>query len=156
MAQEVASCSRRAALRTAVLSAAALLPAGPVLAVQGLTAGRIPGKPAPPAEARLAGSESRDKRCDRGLTDIATRLVLGLRAHLLKSVGPAGTSATKNEDGYLTYMRPEGKSGERLCLNERPGWVMRNRSPAVRVGVAVTMRSSPPSAGPAHKDCFSL
>ena len=24
----------------------------------------------------------------------------------------AGTSSTKNEEGYLTYMRPEGKSGE--------------------------------------------
>jgi len=51
MAQEVASCSRRAALSAAVLSAAALLPAGPALAVQGLTAGRVPGKSSSPAEA---------------------------------------------------------------------------------------------------------
>ena len=94
---------------------------------------------------------------------MATRMALGPRAQSFKCVGPAGTSATKNEDGYLTYMRPEGKSGERLCLSERPGWAIRAGpceacSPC---GCGSHRAQLSSSAGPVYKlvlvsDCIGL
>lgn len=124
------SIGRRSSLLLAGLAAAACGQSGPALAIQGYTAGRIPGEPSRRAAGGCSVQGQHRQysvlRC-RALADTlpppspaaaaaATALLRTPKSRVSLPCLPsrpaaAGISSTPDADGLYAYVRPEGKSG---------------------------------------------